>query len=121
MATVAWLISPYLSMLVICRSRPIARRVAQHTAVTLPVGWIAVLVLSSTLLGLWAPPFAVLAICAALSGLSVMTSRTRGDDDGRQPDDPEDPPPGVDWDAFDAARRRWGRVGPAGGRPRVER
>jgi hypothetical protein len=111
MGTAAWLVSPYLSMLVICRSPAIARRVARHTAATLPLGWVAVLALFAAPAGLWSPPVAVLAVCAALSGLAVMTPGPGRGDDGRGPDDGgggDDGPPVVDWDAFDAARRGWG-------------
>ena len=105
----AWLAAPYLSMLVICTSPRLGRHVARNTAWTLPLGWVAVLALATAVLGLWSPPLALMALCAALSGLAVLT--TGGRDDGRGPDgwDDEPPAPVVDWDAFDRARRAWER------------
>ena len=109
MGELAWLVTPYLSMLMICRSRPISRQVARRTVITLPVGWIAVLALCASVVGLWSPPLPVVALCALLSGLA-MTTPGRGRDDWREPeDDDEPPPPGVDWDEFDRLRRAWQR------------
>ena len=109
MRELAWLTTPYLSMLVICRSDRIARHVASHTALTLPVGWVAVLALCGTVLRLWSLPLPVVALCAVLSGLAMTTSG-RGRNDGPDPDDDDEPPPGVDWDDFDRLREEWRRV-----------
>lgn len=110
MQTAAWLASPYLSTLVICRTPWIGRRVAGHTALTLPVGWAAVLALLAALVDLWSPPLAVMLLCAALSGLAMIVAGPGRDDDGPGPeDDGPPPPPTVDWDAFDGARRSWER------------
>ena len=109
MANIAWLAAPYVSMWLIFRSGPLARAVAGHTALTLPIGWIAVLALLAGLLHLWEPPVVLMAVCAALSGLSMIS---QGPDPGDDDDDPEpddEPPPLIDWDAFDAARRDWQR------------
>jgi hypothetical protein len=107
MATALWLAGPYLSMLVLCRWQRVARCVADHTATTLLVGWVAVLALAAAMLGLWNPPVAVLAVCAVLSGLAVMTPGPGRWDDGPGPDADDEPPPSIDWERFDDWRRGW--------------
>ena len=111
MASIAWLTGPYLSLLVLRRWRWSRACVARHSGLTLPLGWVAVLTLSTALVGLWDAPAPVLAVCAASSGLSMLTPRRRDGDDHRPddgtPDDP--PPPGLDWIAFDGLRREWAR------------
>lgn len=105
---VVWLAAPYLSLLAICRSPRLARRVAGHTVLTLPVGWAAVLGLFAMVVELWAPPLPLTLALAVLSGLAMVTSGPP-DDDGPDEDEDETPSPPVDWDAFDAARSGWDR------------
>jgi len=116
MATAATLVAPYASVMFIFRWRRIAASIASHTTVTLPIGWGAVLALLAALLGVWSLPVGVLVLCAALSGLAMITPGDDGGDDGPGDDDDDDPPPGLDWDAFDRARRRWDRFGRPGPR-----
>lgn len=109
MQNAAWLATPYLSMLAITRWRPLGRRVAGHTAITLPIGWAAVVVLCGALVEAWAVPLAAMLAAAGLSGLAMLLSGGGGGDDdgGIEPDD--DPPPLLDWDRFDDPRGRSGR------------
>ena len=116
MAEIAWLATPYVSMWMIFRSGRMARLVVGHTALTLPVGWIAVLALLAGLLRLWSPPLALMVVCAALSGLAMISEGPGPDDDDDDPEPEPEPPPLIDWDAFDAARRGWQRDRP---RPRT--
>jgi|1185.fasta_scaffold1531246_1 hypothetical protein len=109
MQTAAWLAAPYLSALVICRTLPVVRRVAKHVALTLAVGWIAVLALMAAVLRVWSPPVAFLAVFASLSGLAMLTAGPRRGDDDSADEDDDEPPPVTDWDAFDAARSGWAR------------
>src|SRR3954465_7315047 len=112
------LAAPYLSVLTICRLAPVGRQVSRHAALTLPVGWAAVLGLRAARRGIWAPPMWAVVACAALSGLAMMTPGDGRDDDGPEEHD-DDPPPMSDWDAFAAARRRWERFGRGPMRPRA--
>lgn len=106
MGNAVWLAAPYLSLLLFWKWRPLGRRILGRTRLTLPVGWIAVAGLLSAVAGLWKAPVPLLALLAALSGLAMLTA-DRGD--GRDAEDDEGPPPLIDWDGFDAARRRWSR------------
>ena len=107
MQNAAWLATPYLSMLAITRWRPLGRRVAGHTAITLPIGWAAVVVLFGALVEAWVVPLAAMLAAAGLSGLAMLLSGGGGDDGGSEPDD--DPPPLFDRDRFDDPRSRSGR------------
>lgn len=111
MARVLWLAFPYLSLMTLCRCAPVTRLVGGHPRLTLPLGWLALLVLFAAVLGLYTISLPVAMLCGAVSGLSMLTPRSGGDDDGGGGDDgpSDDPPPGIDWDAFDAARRAWAR------------
>jgi peptidoglycan/LPS O-acetylase OafA/YrhL len=106
MGNAVWLAAPYLSLLVIWKWRALGCRIPDRTALTLPVGWVAVVGLLAAVAGLWAPPVPVLALLGALSGLAMLTAG-RGDDGSDGDDDPRPSP--LDWERFDAARRRWGR------------
>jgi hypothetical protein len=108
MHNAVWLAAPYLSMLAITRWRPLGRRVAGHTAITLPFGWAALVVLFGALVQAWALPLAAMLAAAALSGLAMLLSGGgEDDDDPFEPDD--DLPPLFDWDGFDSTRNRSGR------------
>ena len=119
MVTAASLVAPYASVMVIFRWRRIAARIASHTALTLPVGWAAVIALLAALLGVWSPPTGVLVLCAALSGLAMITPGDSGGDDGPGDEDDDGQPPALDWtpwtargaDGSGSAGR--GRCGPA--------
>lgn len=114
MPAAVWLAAPYVSMLLICRIPAVGARVAGHTALTLPVGWLAVLGVFGAVAGAWHPPLWTIAVLGALSGLAMIVTGGGEDDNGGEGRDPEDepPPPATDWDAFDRARSRWERVGP---------
>jgi hypothetical protein len=114
MASIAWLASPYLSLLVLRRWRWSRNVIAGHSALTVPAGWVAVLVLALAVLGAWSLPLPVLAACAALSGAAMLLPGRGGEDDDDAEDDDEPRPPEIDWDDFDDRRRRWGepRTGP---------
>jgi hypothetical protein len=119
MSSIVWLAAPYLSVLGFFAWPRTARFIAPHTAVTLPVGWAAVLALAAALVGLWSPPLPVLAVCAALSGLAMLTPGRGNDgpDRGRDEDDGEPPP--IDWDVFDDVRHRWDAASRRARRPRA--
>jgi hypothetical protein len=113
-----WLAAPYVSLYALWRWRPAHAFIACNPIFTLVVGWLAVSALLLALLRVWRPGEPVLALCAGLSGLAMLTARAGRDDDGPDEDEPEDePPPEVDWDAFDDARSGWDRplVGPPAG------
>jgi hypothetical protein len=108
MQNAAWLVTPYLSMLAITRWRPLGRRVAGLTPITLPLGWAGVIVLLGTLLRAWTVPTAGMVAAAAVSGLAMLLSGR--DDDGEDPIDPDEgPPPLADRDRFDRTPNRSGR------------
>ena len=112
MARALWLITPYISLLGVLRCRTLNRLVVEHTVLTLIVGWFALAVVFAAVAGLITVPVAALVVCAALSGMAMLTSRRDEDDDGDDgPDDdpPEPPPPGLDWAEFDRLRRVWER------------
>jgi hypothetical protein len=116
MTNAAWLVAPYLSMLGITRWQPLGRRVAGHTAITLPIGWAGVVVLFGALLELWSLPVPAMIAAGAASGLAMILSRGGGEDGDDWPDRPDDdPPPLSDRDRFDRSPRpsgRFTRTGP---------
>lgn len=111
MSPAVWLAAPYLSVMLICRWPVAGRRVAAHTAITLPLGWLAVLGVFGAVVGAWTLPLPVLAVLGGLSGLAMLTAAPGDDeDDGGGEDDDEDPSPELDWDRFDEERRHWERA-----------
>lgn len=108
MQNAAWLFTPYLSMLTITRWRPLGRRVAGLTPITLPIGWAGVIVLMGALLRLWSVPTVAMVAAAAVSGLAMLLSGRN--DDGDDPIEPDDvPPPIGDRDRFDRPPQRSNR------------
>src|SRR3954471_429319 len=108
MQNAAWLVTPYLSMLAITRWRPLGRRAAGLTPITLPLGWAGVIVLLGTLLRAWTVPTAGMVAAASVSGLAMLLSGR--DDGGDDPIEPHDDPPRLsDRDRFDHTPSRSGR------------
>src|SRR4051812_1089153 len=102
LAMFGWLLTPFVSGMLVARSARARAAVADHLVLCLTIGWagVAALMWGATALE---HPGGIAAFVAGgpIGGLSFW-GRSSDDDGGDDPpdDDPEPQPPGWDWDRF---------------------